>query len=331
MILPHCIMAGLAALLAMAPEPDADRALSEQARQVLDIANKLRENGDLAESREVLQALLEQGSVHQDTLAGELAAAHKQVCEILKEQESPFLAIPHAMEAARLFQQTQQPYELGQARKDLGLAYSLMGDVLRARQQFEELLPFCSGFTGAETLRAQCLHNIGITLSKEERQSDALAYFDRALSIYRNEAYDEAALGVASCQVSRGISLGRLGKVEEASVAFLEAVGIYDDHATSLSGAQAHAGRSLTYLAWAWYGAGAHEQAALHFQAAIARFETAVEANSDLAAAWRGYARCARLMGDLAAARVAYQRATDLERPQPRHAEPRPSVDEIRR
>ena len=331
MILSHCIMAAWAVLLGVAPEPDTDRTITEQAQHLLDIAQKLYDNGDLTESREVLQAFLVRCGAREDELAGELGAAHKLVCEILKEQKRPYLAIPHAQEAVRLFQQTQQLYELGQARKDLGLAYSLMGDVRRARQHFEQLLPFCSGFTGADTLRAQCLHNIGITLSKKQRHSDAMAYLDQALSIYRNETYAEAILGVASCQVARGISLGRLGRVEEAGAALLEAVGIYDDHAASLAGARAKAGRTLMYLGWVWYGAGSHQQAVLYFQASIERLEEAGDADSDLVAAWRGYARCARIMGDLAAARFAYQRATDLERSQPRETEPSPSLDDIRR
>lgn len=315
MIPACCMLIGLAGFSPSVVEAEVIPQEVEPAQRLFDIAEALRKKGALAEALAVHEAFLKQYAEDEGAFASHLATAHKQACEILKELDKPYLALPHARESARLFQGLGRPREVAQAKKDIGLAYSLMGDTGRAREHFQALLPSCAGFDDADVLRAQCLQNIGITYSKEGRATDALGFFQKAMDIYRAGKYEAAELGVASCRFSQGISLGQLGLIEEASASLNDAIALYEENANLLEDARRKAGNAAVSLGWVYYSSGRHREAADCFLAAIEKLECLPNAENELAAALRAYACSAQFLGDIIGAELANKHAEGLQAP----------------
>jgi ATP/maltotriose-dependent transcriptional regulator MalT/DNA-binding SARP family transcriptional activator len=178
-------------------------------------SDSLRLLGRARESLEVASGVLEQLAGIQ---AGErlvaLALRNRGVAAWLVGHTADALA--DARRALALFEQLDDPYNIGVCHHNIGVALVNQGSVSQADRHFRAALKIWEALA-SDTDRANTLNSLGVSLHLVGRYDEALAHFERSLEIAleigasRRAAYAQAGIGDAY--------LGR-GRYERAAAAF---------------------------------------------------------------------------------------------------------------
>ena len=152
------------------------------------------------------------------------------------------------------------PVDEAAALRELGDTYVGTGDYEQAETYLQQAMERLADAPTADRARAATLHNLGVHARETGAHAEAIARFEEALAIYRQED-GEASAVVAEVLNSLGVTYYYDGSYEKAEDTYLDALSIYETIGTRPPTFDTHANLGILF-----YTLGRYDESIVHIQ-----------------------------------------------------------------